>query len=112
MELGSVEKLLSGSKFEDHAADIAALFDQLGIKTLDDLDNAPRKLGPRVAVYSTFQLCAYLRQAVFQAILDEPVDIEFIEPEPVPDLELEPEEAEIEVKESEQEIESDERSKE
>lgn len=101
MEIGSVSKLLSGSKFADHAKEIEAEFDRLGIKTLNDLDNAPRSLGLRTATYSTYQLCAYLRSAAIQAVIYAPLDVEPPEPEPVaetvvvvlePVEEIEPEE--------------------
>ena len=107
MEIGSVSKLLSGSKFADHAKEIEAVFDQLGIKTLDDLDNAPRKLGPRTIVYSTYQLCAYLRQAMIQAVIEGPVEVEPPEPEPEPVAE-----EVVVVLEQVEEIEPEERSEE
>jgi hypothetical protein len=85
MELHSIESLLSGSPFADHAKDIADVFGLLKIKTLDDLDNAPRLLGPRVAGYSTFQVCAYLRQAAIDHVIAGPVEKVEVPPEPEPE---------------------------
>lgn len=87
MELGSVKSLLSGSPFADHAKDIDEVFGQLKITTLQDLDNAPRLLSPRVAGYSSFQVCAYVRQAAIDRAIAGPVVVERVEvsePEPAP----------------------------
>ncbi len=85
MELGSVKSLLSGSPFADRAKDIDKMFGQLKITTLQDLDNAPRLLSPRVAGYSSFQVCAYIRQAAIERAIAGPVVVEKVEvPEPEP----------------------------
>lgn len=98
MELGSISKLLSGSQFADHAKEIEAMFDKLGIKTLNDLDNAPARLGMRVYGYSAFKLCAYLRNAAIYHVMHEP-EIELLEPEPEAEPEPEPEPEELEPEE-------------
>lgn len=85
MELGSVESLLSGSPFAEHAKDIDGVFSLLKITTLQDLDNAPRILSPRVSGYSSFQVCAYIRQAAIDRAIAGPVVVEKVEvPEPEP----------------------------
>ena len=85
MELGSISGLLADSKFADRAQEIDSTFERLGITTLNDRDNAPRSLGIRVAGYSTYQLCAYIREAAIQAIVDGPVIEELPELEPEPE---------------------------
>lgn len=85
MELDSIKNLLSGSPFADHADDIDEVFGLLNINTLNDLDNAPRILGPRIAGYSSFQICAYIRKAAIDKAISEPIPIvEVPEPEPAP----------------------------
>lgn len=105
MELGSISKLLSGSKYEEHADEIAAMFDRLGIKTLNDLDNSPKALGLNTLGYSSLQLIRYIRDAAIDAaIYGEPEEIEPPPPEPEPEPEEEPEpEAEAEEDEIEKE---------
>ncbi len=95
MELGSISKLLSGSKYAEHAKEIEAQFNRLGITTLDALDNAPIKLGPKTMRYSTYSLCAYLRQAAIQAVVEGSLEVEIPEPEPEPLPEPEPEPEEV-----------------
>lgn len=109
MELGSISKLLSSSKFADKAKEIEATFDNLGVKTLNDLDNAPAKLGLRTAGYSTYQLCAYLRKAAIDAVIAGDVEEseELLEPTPEPEPEVVTEDVdevleEVEPKESEE----------
>lgn len=87
MEIGSVSKLLSGSEYSSKAKDIEATFAMLKIQTLSDLDNAPVALGPRVAGYSTYAVCAYLREAMINKAM-EPVKVK---PRPKPEPEKEPE---------------------
>ena len=94
MEISPIAPLLVNSKFADHAEEIAVAFEQAGVTTLQQLDNAPRKIGPGVAGYSTFQVKAFIRDAAIQRVIEgsniEPV----VEPEPEPvvvELEEEPE---------------------
>lgn len=66
MKIDSVYELLAGSPFEDKAAEIHQAFSAAKVKTLDDIDNAPRLLGSNVAGYSTYQVCAFLRNAAIE----------------------------------------------
>jgi len=98
MELGSISKLLSGSKYEEHANEIEEVFNNLGIKTLNDLDNSPKALGLNTLGYSSLQLVRYIREAAIDVVLyGEPEEIKVPVPEPEP--EPEPEEVEEEIEE-------------
>lgn len=90
MELGSIEKLLKGSPYKAHAKDIAKTFDALDVKTISDLDNAPRHLSSNLFGYSPYQVVRYIREAAIEqelAAISKPVP----EPEPQPEPQAEPE---------------------
>ena len=104
MQLGNVKTHLSKSpKFKKDAKEIADVFAIQGINTLNDLDNAPRALGPRVGGHSSYQIVAYLRHAVLDAAVaknvepaPEPVVVEVEETEAIAEEQAEkaPEESE------------------
>jgi hypothetical protein len=78
MKIHSVSKLLAESPFKDKTKEIEQAFSAAGVKTLDDVDNAPRLLGSNVAGYSTYQVCAFLRKAAIEH------EIQKSAPKPVP----------------------------
>lgn len=90
MELGSIEKLLKKSPYKAHAKEIQETFEVLGVKTITDLDNAPRHLPGSLFGYSPYQVVRYIREAAIDQELSairkpEP------EPEPEPEPQAEPE---------------------
>ena len=82
MNIDSFDELLAGSPFVDKAKEIEQALNAARVKTLDDLDNAPRLLGSSVAGYSTYQICAFLRQAAIEREIQKSVPIVVPEPKP------------------------------
>lgn len=71
MELGNVQKILKAAGYSaEQAKGVAELFTRLSIKTLDDLDNAPRVLGPAVLGISSYRLVKVVREGT----LNPPVE--------------------------------------
>ena len=66
MQLGSISKLLAKSPYKDKAKEIEAEFKVAGVDSLDKLDNGPRFFGKSVAGYSTYQVCAFVREAAIE----------------------------------------------
>ena len=66
MQLGSISKLLAKSPFKDKAQEIEVVFSMAGVDSLDKLDNGPRFFGKSIAGYSSYQICAYVREAAIQ----------------------------------------------
>jgi len=75
MNIEPIYDLLLGSPFEDKAAEISSAFSSAGVKTLDELDNAPRLLGSSVAGYSAYQVCSFLRGAAIEREIQGSVPI-------------------------------------
>ena len=84
MKIDSFDELLAGSPFADKAKEIEKALAAARVKTLDDLDNAPRLLGSSVAGYSTYQICAFLRQAAIEREIQKSVPIVVSKPKPRP----------------------------
>jgi hypothetical protein len=95
-ELGDLGLILAGTQYEDSIPCIKATFEAAGIKTLNDLDNAPKKLTFCMCDYSTYPLLSFIRERVVnppQAELAEPAPEEAqeeAEPLAQPEPEVQP----------------------
>lgn len=71
-ELGDLGLILAGTQYEDGIPCIKATFEAAGIKTLNDLDNAPKKLTFCMCDYSTYPLLSFIRERVVSPPQAEP----------------------------------------
>jgi len=62
--IGDLKTVLAGTKYEDDILCIQATLDAAGIKTINDLDNAPIVLTFCVCNYDTYPLLSDIRERV------------------------------------------------
>lgn len=60
-DIGDLSVILIGTQYEDAIPCIQATFDAAGIKTIHDLDNAPKKLTFCVCDFETYPLLSEVR---------------------------------------------------
>jgi hypothetical protein len=69
--LPDLEEALAGSQFEEATECLQQIFDGAGIKTVEDLENSPRKLTCSVCMVSVHKLIqhllAYIRDEIEQS---------------------------------------------
>lgn len=61
-DIGDLNVILAGTQYESAIPCIQATFEAAGIKTINDLDNAPRKLTFCVCDFSTYPLLSAIRE--------------------------------------------------
>lgn len=61
-EIGDLSLILVGTIYEGVIPCIQATFDSVGIKTLNDLDNAPKKLNFCMCDFDTYPLLSVVRE--------------------------------------------------
>jgi hypothetical protein len=63
-DIGDLNLVLAGTEYEDSIPCIQATFDSAGIKTINDLDNAPRVLNFCVCSFEMYPLVAFVGERV------------------------------------------------
>lgn len=81
-DIGPIEKMLKDSPFADRAREIAQALKSVGVKTMSDLDNAPRKLTLGLYGYSVYDIVAFLREAAISNAIAESAPISKPAPRP------------------------------